>query len=84
MVDLVSSSIFVFFDRAVAAWNMDLLGKEAASKGILAISFDLANHGSRCLDPRKNLDWTLGNKDHGEEMWFSMYSFLLTLLVKAT
>lgn len=54
---------------AIHDWN----GREESKKlGLLAITFDQRNHGSREVDPVANEAWRSGNKRHAQDM-FSIY-----------
>lgn len=54
---------------AVSGWNER---KESETMGLLAITFDQRNHGSREIDPVSNEAWRSGNKQHAQDM-FSIY-----------
>ncbi|KAL8970397.1 MAG: hypothetical protein Q9197_003830 [Variospora fuerteventurae] len=54
---------------AVNGWNER---KESEKVGLLAITFDQRNHGSREVDPVSNEAWRSGNKQHAQDM-FSIY-----------
>ncbi|PGH10879.1 hypothetical protein AJ79_05239 [Helicocarpus griseus UAMH5409] len=58
-------------------WN-DNCKKDDGPKGLIAISFDQRNHGSRLVDNRANLAWAQGNKSHAVDM-FSIYPPVLPL-----
>ncbi|KAI4191776.1 MAG: hypothetical protein LQ348_003428 [Seirophora lacunosa] len=54
---------------AIHDWN----GREESKKlGLLAVTFDQRNHGSREVDPVANEAWRSGNKRHAQDM-FSIY-----------
>lgn len=46
--------------------------KECKGIGLLAITFDQRNHGSREVDPMANEAWRSGNARHAQDM-FSIY-----------
>ncbi|KAI9768852.1 MAG: hypothetical protein M1840_004666 [Geoglossum simile] len=54
----------------VCDWNKRLKdGKAGASpKGLIAVSFDQRNHGSRELSPSANEAWRAGNETHAQDM----------------
>ena len=57
----------------VQAWNArSRLMLSNSPKGLIAITFDQRNHGSRKIDERANKDWLSGNKTHAQDM-FSIY-----------
>lgn len=57
-------------------WNSRLRDGAAsngqASKGLIAVSFDQRNHGSREVDKLSNEAWRSGNPRHAQDM-FSIY-----------
>ena len=56
-------------------WN-DHLSKSADQTqrpGLIAVTFDQRNHGSREVLPLANEDWRNGNETHAQDM-FSIYS----------
>ncbi|KAL8687166.1 MAG: hypothetical protein Q9218_006586 [Villophora microphyllina] len=50
-------------------WNKSA---ESGKVGLLAVSFDQRNHGSREVDPLSNEAWRAGNERHAQDM-FSSY-----------
>ena len=55
-------------------------GGQQQQLGLIAVSFDQRNHGSREVSPIANEAWKSGNETHAQDM-FSIYSSpLLTLL----
>ncbi|KAL8868198.1 MAG: hypothetical protein Q9174_005147 [Haloplaca sp. 1 TL-2023] len=50
-------------------WNQR---DQSRPKGLLAVSFDQRNHGSREIDPLANEAWRSGNERHAQDM-FSIY-----------
>ena len=62
----------------VGDWNRRLKdGRAGASpKGLVAVSFDQRNHGSRELSPRANEAWRAGNETHAQDM-LSIYRISL-------
>ena len=55
-------------------WNQRA---ESRHKGLLAVSFDQRNHGSREIDPMANQAWRSGNERHAQDM-FSIFRPLCT------
>ncbi|TQS36829.1 hypothetical protein Golomagni_02714 [Golovinomyces magnicellulatus] len=53
----------------ISNWNSQSLSVET---GLIAVSFDQRNHGSRQDDPSANLSWRKGNERHAIDM-FSIY-----------
>ena len=60
--------------QIINVWNAR--SKSALSahspKGLIAVTFDQRNHGSRMIDNRANKDWRAGDKTHAQDM-FSIY-----------
>lgn len=56
---------------AIADWNGKTQGNPSA-KGLIAVSFDQRNHGSRMVDPLANEAWRQGNPRHAQDM-FSIF-----------
>ncbi|EED14136.1 conserved hypothetical protein [Talaromyces stipitatus ATCC 10500] len=48
-------------------------GKKRTKRGMIAVSFDARNHGSREVDRLANEVWRTGNENHASDM-FSVYS----------
>ena len=44
-----------------------------STKGVIAVTFDQRNHGSRLVDPKANVSWKQGNPTHGIDM-FNIFS----------
>lgn len=61
----------------VEAWNArsKSMLSNPSLKGLIAITFDQRNHGSRKIDGRANKDWLTGNKTHAQDM-FSIYRII--------
>lgn len=53
----------------LTSWNKS---EESKTVGLLAITFDHRNHGSREVDPLSNEAWRSGNARHAQDM-FSIY-----------
>ncbi|KAK8152998.1 Alpha/Beta hydrolase protein [Phyllosticta citrichinensis] len=53
--------------QAIQAWN-----SRQTTSGLIAVSFDQRNHGSRKVDGVANEDWRGGNPRHAQDM-FSIY-----------
>ena len=51
-------------------WNRKLVASSCTQKtlGLIAVSFDQRNHGSREIDPRANGTWRDGNQTHAQDM----------------
>src|SRR5947208_2406316 len=59
--------------QTIHAWNStSARTKSAQHKGLIAISFDQRNHGSREVDKLANEAWRQGNPRHAQDM-FSSY-----------
>ena len=58
----------------VGDWNQRLQQKKDCSQfpGLIAVSFDQRNHGSREIDPIANQTWRSGNQRHAQDM-FSIF-----------
>ena len=61
----------------IGDWNSrrtehGMAGQDASSLGLVAVSFDQRNHGSRRVLPLANEAWRSGNKRHAQDM-FSIY-----------
>ena len=58
----------------INTWNERLQKRkdEKSAIGLIAVSFDQRNHGSREVDPLANEAWRSGNKRHAQDM-FSIY-----------
>ena len=59
---------------AVNDWNNRLKHRRDRedSPGLIAVSFDQRNHGSRKIDPVANEAWRSGNPRHAQDM-FSIF-----------
>jgi hypothetical protein len=60
--------------QAIDHWNERLgeRGSVGKRKGLIAVSFDQRNHGTRLVDQRANEDWRRKNDRHAMDM-FSIY-----------
>lgn len=58
----------------ISDWNHRIRDGRAGSKvkGLIAVSFDQRNHGSRLIDPLSNESWKQGNPRHAQDM-FSVF-----------
>ena len=58
----------------VRSWNAHLQSQltRNGARGLVAVTFDQRNHGSRQIDEVANKDWMEGNKRHAQDM-FSIY-----------
>lgn len=61
---------------AIADWNGKTLETPSA-KGLIAVSFDQRNHGSRMVDPLANEAWRQGNPRHAQDMFSIFRSYSL-------
>lgn len=61
-----------FAAQFIHAWNA-LPGQENRRKGLIAVSFDQRNHGTRLLDPVANEAWRSGNERHAQDMFSSFH-----------
>ena len=58
----------------ISDWNSKVQrGEGHPSKGLIAVSFDQRNHGSRMVNSLSNEAWRVGNPTHAQDM-FSIYS----------
>ena len=68
---------------AIQHWNerrrQQTTGRKPAV-GLIAVSFDQRNHGSREVDKLANQAWNAGNKRHAQDM-FSIYRSTTSLTV---
>lgn len=55
-----------FACRAVAAYNA---AHRHSNRGLIALSFDQRNHGTRLVDERSNGAWREGNPRHAQDMF---------------
>lgn len=55
----------------ISAWNARIHFRRAGSKppGLIAVSFDQRNHGSRLVDKQHNEAWKQGNPRHAQDMF---------------
>ncbi len=60
-------------------WNHHEQSQEI---GLVAVTFDQRNHGTREVDPLSNEAWRSGNKQHAQDM-FSIYRVQLNHIVIA-
>ena len=62
-----------FAASIIGDWNERVRdGRTKSKQGLIAVSFDQRNHGSREIDPLANEAWRSGNKKHAQDM-FSVY-----------
>ncbi|KAF2006008.1 hypothetical protein P154DRAFT_518236 [Amniculicola lignicola CBS 123094] len=54
--------------QVISAWNQRPKGK-GPPKGLVAVSFDQRNHGSRMVDELHNQAWREGNPRHAQDMF---------------
>ena len=57
---------------AITAWNKKKAQLDETPRGLIAVSFDQRNHGTRLVDPQANESWREGNQRHAQDM-FSIY-----------
>lgn len=59
---------------AIADWNRRIRDGSytGPAKGLIAVSFDQRNHGTRLVDPLGNEAWRQGNPRHAQDM-FSVF-----------
>lgn len=58
-------------NSAITDWNTRNQDTPTA-KGLIAVSFDQRNHGTRLVDPLGNESWKKGNPRHAQDM-FSIF-----------
>lgn len=56
----------------IADWNRRIAGSQQPAKGLIAVSFDQRNHGTRLVDTQGNESWKKGNPRHAQDM-FSVF-----------
>ncbi|KAF4222578.1 hypothetical protein CNMCM5878_003616 [Aspergillus fumigatiaffinis] len=62
-----------FATSVIADWNQRIKdGRAGPIKGLIAVSFDQRNHGTRLVDPLANEAWREGNPRHAQDM-FSIF-----------
>ena len=56
---------------AINSWNSYLKTalKTSTLPGLIAVTFDQRNHGSRKIDDLANQDWKSGNERHAQDMF---------------
>lgn len=68
---------------AIGDWNRKTQQSHSA-KGLIAVSFDQRNHGTRLVDPLANEAWRQGNPRHAQDMFsvfrksLPMYTYIHT------
>ena len=60
-------------------WNSKLSSSKTPQKGLVAVSFDQRNHGTRRVDKVANEAWKQGNANHAPDM-FSIYRMGVLIL----
>lgn len=54
----------------ITDWNKRIAeGQAGANQGLIAVSFDQRNHGTRIVDPLANEAWKQGNPRHAQDMF---------------
>lgn len=61
-----------FAAATIRAWNETLRSDHTAAKGLIVVTFDQRNHGTRLVDKASNDAWAQGNPRHAQDM-FSTY-----------
>ncbi|KAJ9296999.1 hypothetical protein DTO271G3_4760 [Paecilomyces variotii] len=57
----------------ITDWNKKLAeGQTSSNQGLIAVSFDQRNHGTRLVEPLANEAWKQGNPRHAQDM-FSIF-----------
>ncbi|KAI9226173.1 MAG: Alpha/Beta hydrolase protein [Piptocephalis tieghemiana] len=73
--------LFLLHGRIGSSADMDPIGHRLIreslknpdrSRDLLIVNLDLPNHGSRCVNPRRNNTLATGNKSHSEDMWLQI------------
>lgn len=59
---------------AITEWNKEsgMVDNAKTPRGLIAVSFDQRNHGTRLVNPVANESWKEGNERHAQDM-FSIY-----------
>lgn len=65
------SSMEPIAHSTIDSWNNYLRTTKDATQfpGLVVVTFDQRNHGSREVDPRANQDWRSGNEQHAQDMF---------------
>ncbi|MCJ1471496.1 hypothetical protein MMC13_000135 [Lambiella insularis] len=60
---------------AINHWNQRMKHRQDVGhlQGLIAVSFDQRNHGSREIDPLANESWKSGNKKHAQDMFSTFH-----------
>jgi hypothetical protein len=72
---------------AIDNWNRRLQSRAFSPstkvKGLIAVSFDQRNHGTRQVDALANEAWRQGNDRHAQDMFscFRMFMFYIQLIL---
>lgn len=53
--------------RTITAWNAQQ-GSSSSRRGLVALAFDMPNHGSRLVSEAANNAWDRGNEQHAVDM----------------
>lgn len=66
-----------FAASTISSWNERIregrTGSEQPAKGLIAVSFDQRNHGSREVDTLANETWRSGNPRHAQDMFSQIH-----------
>lgn len=71
---------------AILDWNKKLQESQSARsnpKGLIAVSFDQRNHGTRQVNKLANESWKAGNPAHAADM-FSIFRRLIVIIDRVT
>jgi len=63
---------------AILDWNKK--SGQTSAKGLIAVSFDQRNHGTREVHKLANESWKAGNPAHAADM-FSIFSMVATVIL---
>ncbi|KAF2439475.1 alpha/beta-hydrolase [Karstenula rhodostoma CBS 690.94] len=53
----------------ISAWNARIHAAKTSTTGLIAVSFDQRNHGTRLVDKLHNEAWRQGNPRHAQDMF---------------
>ncbi|KAF2654315.1 hypothetical protein K491DRAFT_693960 [Lophiostoma macrostomum CBS 122681] len=59
--------------QVLRAWHARSSNPSPSTKGLIALSFDQRNHGTRLVDPLHNEAWRQGNPRHAPDMFSSFH-----------
>jgi hypothetical protein len=55
-------------NQALAEWHSKSKERQGG-RGLIAVSFDQRNHGTRLIESLSNESWRQGNKNHAQDMF---------------